>query len=170
MDLVFDFLIKRWMEILFECFINKGLMQISKDHLLLFLLMLPSKSPTREDPSLDLQRDPNRRRVSGHTRGSGEKAIEACHKLYISLKTFLFRSCATYILIHNMFILKNLKYYCKCFFTFVQSSGINHKCQENILNLWGKFLFLAWHSPLYLETQALPSFFSQRQSLINLGN
>lgn len=44
----------------------------------------------------------------------GEKAIEACHKLYISLESFLFRSCATYILIHIMFILKNLKYYCKC--------------------------------------------------------
>ena len=98
----------------FECFINKGLMHISKDHLLLFLLTLPSKFPTREDPSLDLQSDPNRRRVSGHTRGSGEKAIEACHKLYISLKSLLFRWCATYILIHNMFILKNLKYYCKC--------------------------------------------------------
>lgn len=85
----------------FECFVNKGLMHISKDHLLLFLLMPPSKFSTREDPSLDLQSHPSRRRVSGHTRGSGEKATEACHKLYISLKSFLFRSCETYILIHN---------------------------------------------------------------------
>ena len=150
-------------------------MHISEDHLLLFLLTLPSKFPTREDPSLDLQSDPNRRTVSGHTRGSGEKATEACHKLYISLKSFLFRSCATYILIHNMFILKNLKYYCKCLHFCPQSSGINWKCQENILCFFIKFMMLnscllpgiahcTWrlrHYPLFLAKGRHP---------INLGN